>query len=267
MSVVINSSVAGGGGTTVSGISDVPGLEAALDGKLGADQAIVPSALPDNGVGTDDLIIQRASAVYTQTRDSLFVGKGAEVFTWAGKPSASGNTNRVITVLDSGLVGQFWSDGTYWRCLKEVSLLANGNPATTTSGTTETVLATIPLPALALADNGKVVVEFLVTYPNNANNKTVNLRLGGTGINGTSLWEQTATTTVKMSVRCGFMNRNSVSSQVQTALEYGFGFGQAALALRTAVVDTSVATSLFLTGTCANGADLITLQSITATVL
>jgi len=73
MATTTNSDITGVGGVggSVEGIGDVPGLQAALDGKLGADQAITPTVLPDAGALTDVLIVQRGTAVHTQTRAQL----------------------------------------------------------------------------------------------------------------------------------------------------------------------------------------------------
>ena len=188
-------------------------------------------------------------------------------FTWATKPEANavpGGTQIRVTDVPAGGRSLWVSDGTYWRYADQVSLAQSGSVGTTTSGTTETVLAAVTVPAGALADNGLFIVEALVSYTPSANNKTFNLRVGGTGVNGTVLWTQNYTTTTKAVFRCGFQNRNTAAAQVQAYCEYSGGYSGTSGALLTATVDTAVEFTVFLTAVCANGADQITLQRFKA---
>lgn len=191
-------------------------------------------------------------------------GASGAKYSWDSKPSPEDLIG--VPVLIEGVpVGGYsmWvSDGTYWRYVGQVSLLSNGNPGTSTSSTTETVLASVAVPALALANSGKLIVEFMASYTNSVNTKSLRLRVGGTGVNGTVLWNQDVTTTAKMNVRCGFQNRNATGSQVQTAIEFGTGFGATTPALLTAAVDTTAAFNVYLTGQCASGAEAVTLQRV-----
>lgn len=185
-------------------------------------------------------------------------------FTWSSKPDP-GELIGVPVIIDGIPVGgysQWISDGTYWRNTGQVSLLSNGNPGTSTSGTTETVLASVVVPALALANSGKFIAELLGSYNNSASQKILRLRIGGTGINGPEIWRQDVSTTAKITARCGFQNRNSTGSQIQTSAEFSTGYGATTPAVLTAAVDTTAAFSVYLTGQCANGTEAVTLQRI-----
>lgn len=191
-------------------------------------------------------------------------GASGARYTWDSKPAPEALIG--VPVLIEGVpVGGYsmWvSDSTYWRYLGQVSLLSNGNPGTSTSSTTETVLASVAVPALAMADSGKFLCEFVASYNNSANTKSLRLRIGGTGTNGTEIWRQDVTTTAKMNARCGFQNRNATGSQVQTAVEFSTGFGATTPALLTASVDTTAAFTVYLTGACASAAEAITLRRV-----
>lgn len=136
------------------------------------------------------------------------------------------------------------------------TLLDGNNVAASLTGTTaETVLATINLPALL--ENDVLRVESLWSSPGgNANNKTFRLRLGG--IAGTQFMSITNTTQLSMWEIRSIANRNSKSSQIGRATAAGIGASTGAVV--TSAVDTSVSTTLVLTGQLANAADSIVLE-------
>lgn len=197
-----------------------------------------------------------------------YPGSGTPIYVgvWADRPDpATSGAGARILVTDVGGRSWWYSDGTYWRNEGPLTLLTNGSAATTSTGTTETVLATIPVKGLLLANSGKVIVEAIASYTNSANAKSLRLRVGGTGINGTVMWIQDLTTTQKNICRVGFQNRNATGAQVQRGCEFvGSGLGSTNAALLTSTVDTTADFNVYFTGQCANAADLITLQSIDA---
>lgn len=200
---------------------------------------------------------------------SMFVeqfGSVVAIGAWEARPNpAVVGVDARIYITDAVGRGYWYSDGTYWRHESPVQLLSNGNPGTTTTSTTETVLATIPVKGLMMANNGKLMVEAVASYSNSANNKTFRLRIGGTGINGTVLWYQDMTATQKFACRIGFQNRNATNSQVQRGIDYNTGgLGSTNTALITSAVDTTVDFNVYFTCQCANGADSATLQAIDA---
>ena len=190
---------------------------------------------------------------------------------WSGRPAASScAAGSVMINTDLAVSGRcvFVSDGTtYWRYQTEVVLAANANAGTTSSSTTETVLATIAIQPYLLANNGECILELAFLVPNNTNSKTLNVRLGGTGVNGTVMWtnNMNATGIDKFFARVGFANY-ATGNQVQTGVDYAAGLGGTSTTLLTAAVDTTVAQNIYVTGQCSVGTDTITLQRIRASV-
>jgi hypothetical protein len=128
-------------------------------------------------------------------------------------------------------------------------------PSTHTGNTSETTLATIALPALGI--NDRVEVEWLVSYTNNANNKTFRTKLDGTQFQQLNL-----TTQQSYRLQTMFQNRASASSQV--ALAAGIttgGWGGGSAAATTMTVDTSTSKNITITVHLASGTDSATLES------
>lgn len=65
-----------------------------------------------------------------------------------------------------------------------------------TGDTNEFVLATIPIPANALGANGVLRVTTFWTMTSSGNNKTLRIRLGGSGVGGTAIFTSAALTTI-----------------------------------------------------------------------
>jgi hypothetical protein len=130
-----------------------------------------------------------------------------------------------------------------------------------TGSTTENTVATITIPAGAMGANGLVIVEAIWTVPNNANNKTMRTKFGGSNVN-----VQTVTTQQSYTQRVRIRNRNSASSQVcpPSGLSTGEGFSTAANV--TTAINTASATTVTLTAQCAVGTDTITLEEYTVMV-
>jgi len=125
-----------------------------------------------------------------------------------------------------------------------------------TGSTTETVVATFSLPALGA--NDRVSIDFQVTGTGTAGTKNWNIRLGGTGVNGTvvSNYAQTATLPAGR-INLSFVN--VASQSVQSGVNGGNGFGVSSTA-RAGAVDTSVPTTVYLTLNKNTGADVMNLE-------
>lgn len=138
-----------------------------------------------------------------------------------------------------------------------------------TGTTSETVLATISLPANIMGPNGILRVTSLWQVTNSANNKILTWRLGasGNGIAGDIFGQTTQTTVAAMRMQQQVQNRNSVSSQVALSGIGTGGWGTTTAGIATATRDTSVALDLVFTGTLANTGETITLHSYTVEVL
>lgn len=124
--------------------------------------------------------------------------------------------------------------------------------ASHTGNTNETALATITIPAGALALNGILRVTCLFGGTNNGNNKTLRVRLSG--IAGTAFFTNVFTTAVGISSIVHIANRNSASSQVGHAIGISGAFA-------TGAINTAVAQDLVISGQLANGADTISLEA------
>jgi len=126
-----------------------------------------------------------------------------------------------------------------------------------TGNTSETILATITIPAGAMGANGVIRYSSIWTFTNNANAKTINIRLGGIG--GTAISTLALTTGQSARLFTWTANRNSQASQVSWPAGVA-GWGSNGGGLTPSVIDTSVSTTLVFTGTLANSGDTISLE-------
>lgn len=134
-----------------------------------------------------------------------------------------------------------------------------------TTGTTETVLATVTIPANAVGANGVIRITALWTYTNSANSKTVRVRLGG--LSGTSFGSAVATTTADLQLMYMIRARNSTSSQIGFAANAGASFQTTVTSPATGSVNMAVAQDLVFTGTTALSGETITLESYIVEIL
>ncbi len=133
----------------------------------------------------------------------------------------------------------------------------SGSTVALTGTTTETILATLTIPAGWLRTNGSVeLAEALWSMVNNANNKTLRARLGGIG--GFAFWSQTVTTAASARGMGRVQNANATNSQKSYS---GASFGSTTSAILTGAIDTSVAQTIVITGQLANAADSLSLES------
>ena len=140
-----------------------------------------------------------------------------------------------------------------WRNLGSSAVAAS-----ITGTLTETALATITIPAGAMGPNGVIRVQLLWTVTNNANAKTLRIRLGGIG--GTAHMTISGASTVSVTAHRVIANRNSQSSQVSSSAATT-AFGNGAAAVVTGAIDTSASQTLVITAELGNIADTVTLES------
>lgn len=140
--------------------------------------------------------------------------------------------------------------------LQAMPFAQNAVSSSHTGDTTETALATITIPAGTIGANGQVEVIALWSVTNNANSKTLKVKLGATAFTSVS-----TTSTGSFQTYTRIANRNSQASQVAMAFGAGNAFASSGGANTTAAIDTSVDTTLTLTGTLAVGTDTVTLES------
>jgi len=131
--------------------------------------------------------------------------------------------------------------------------------ATALTGTTaETVLATFNIPGKLLGANGEIELEYDATETNNANAKTVTVRLGG--LAGTALLTHNTNTVNGRSGRVTIGLRNSHASQRARGYVATDAAALTSVAGSTGTVDTSADQALVITGTLAVGGDTLTLE-------
>lgn len=268
--------------------ADVAALEAALDLKapLASPALTGTPTAPTAAPGTNttqlattgfvkaaiDAVLNGVSATYdTLAEIATDLGTRAlKATTISGSGLATGggdlSANRTITVTAAS-ASEARALAATDRALTPANLadlgarrtLGNGAVAVSLTGTTtETVLATVSVPAAFLGPNGLLLGTALWSFTNSANMKTLRVRLGGIG--GTVI--DSATPTTQTSQRRGFEvnNRNSQTSQVTCGTGSTGGWGPANAPV-TPAIDTSAAVDVVFTGQLANAGETITLES------
>ncbi len=139
---------------------------------------------------------------------------------------------------------------------KESSVIAQSGAAIVTANSvSEQTLVTIPILANAMGSNGSIQVWTLWSLTNNANVKTLRVKLGST-----NFWAAAGASFASLKGHCQIFNRASLSSQV--AADSGLvGFAGSASAVVTGSIDTSVDQVLTITAQKATGTDTCTLEA------
>ncbi len=147
------------------------------------------------------------------------------------------------------------------RANKAGIVLGQSAAAVSVTGTaTETVLATVTVPAGFLGLNGSIDIITLWSNNNSGNNKTFRGRWNGAG--GNAFLGVVQTTNVAYSDFRRIANRNSASSQIffnRVSVSTG-GWGAGSSASPTDTVNTSSAVDIVLTAQLANTGDTATLE-------
>lgn len=133
-----------------------------------------------------------------------------------------------------------------------------------TGNTSETVLATITVPANAMGANGVLRLEYSVSMTNNANNKTIRVRLGGVG--GAAFKGLVRASTLADRQIVTIQNVNATGSQ-KSWNSGSESLGVTAGAFTTGAIDTTASQTLVITGQLANSADSIAVESYVAELL
>lgn len=132
------------------------------------------------------------------------------------------------------------------------TLAQSGAPVALTGSVAETVLATIAIPANMMGANGSLDVELLVGHTASADLKSIRVKLGGT-----TLYAVGGTTDPSLTAKVRIFNANATNVQKAQAGFYGYGSTGAGIAA--AAIDTTLDTTLTITGQLANAADTVTL--------
>ena len=138
-------------------------------------------------------------------------------------------------------------------------LMAKSGVASSITGTlTETMLATITIPANVVGANGQIKVNAYWTVTSSANVKNIRARLGGIG--GTAVFGNAITTQATVLSNTLIINANSTSSQVSfSEVARGTDGLVNTLASISSSIDMTTSQSLVITGQLTNTGETITL--------
>lgn len=126
---------------------------------------------------------------------------------------------------------------------------------TMTGGTTENTLASVLIPAETLGPLGQILVHTVWSMTNNANLKTMRVKLGSS-----VLASITATTSVSAAMISRIANRGGAASQI--GMPSGSpGTGASGSAILTSTINTDADATLSITGQLAVGTDTLKLES------
>lgn len=142
---------------------------------------------------------------------------------------------------------------------KRVTLGKSAVAVPLTGTTSETLLASVPIPAGCMGLNGALRVYSLWTYGGvSANNRSPRVRMGG--LSGTAFMSLAASAAGVLAEERIIQNRNSASSQIckqfnTTAASVAAG------ALTTGTINTALPTTIGFTGQLVTGTDTLTLEA------
>ena len=177
-------------------------------------------------------------------------------YTWANKPTTA-PIGQIICITDIGENGSLWrGDGAKWVRLTQIRFFDLTSSVSLTGTTSETTLITFTLPAGVIGSNGKVKLYPLFTATNNGNIKTLRIKLNS--LNAYLLQPAAFT---QMSAIVIIRNFNSESSQ-KIASGMTAGLGLATASMTTLSIDTSLETTITVTGQLSNSSDTLTLESL-----
>lgn len=199
------------------------------------------------GIVFDNLSIESTTARYAYN-----LAAGNKVSIRGGNLNLSGATTAMGPNAPFEIVGRVQGfKGGGWQVVGQGAVQVSH-----TGNTSETTLATVTIPAGAMGANGRVRITATWGYTNNANNKTVRIRFGGSQV-----FASANTTTVQQRAQVEVANRNSESSQVGGVGGGSTGFGSSTTALGATTINTAAAVNVTFTGTLADGADSVSIES------
>ena len=145
-----------------------------------------------------------------------------------------------------------------------VILGQSGAGVSLTGTASETVLATVAVPAGYMGLNGVIRIRTLWTFTNNANNKTRRIRFGlsGAGTGGSVILGFASASQASHQHFNQIQNRNATNSQVAaTSGASTGGWAESTSGVNTTTIDTTQACELAITGQLANSSDTMILES------
>ena len=175
-------------------------------------------------------------------------------YTWANKPSVA-PLGQIICITDVGENGSLWrGDGTKWVRLSQILFYDLTVAVALTGTTSETTLLTVNIPNGLIGISGKVKMYPLYSMTNNANNKSLRVKLGGSTAFSAAVSNSSQSSALVIIRNIGSESVQKSSTSVVS------GLGNIGTALTTLAIDTSVATTITVTGQLANSADTMTLE-------
>lgn len=190
-------------------------------------------------------------------------------YTQATMPAASSVPNG-YEVFNTTYKVKMRSDGTKWISLGPIVVYAAAPGDSVTGTTSLTALRSVLIPGGLVGENGKVLVEPVLTYTSNANAKNPSIRIGQTSnVNlSTTLWTHAQSNSSTSVFPYRFQNSGSQAAQIGgTSGATNASVGQSAVAAPpTAAVDTAQDWYLFLAATPASAGDTVGLAALTVTI-
>jgi len=170
-------------------------------------------------------------------------------YTWANKPSVA-PLGQIICVTDIGENGILCrGDGTKWIRMHQVNLYNLATPVVLTGTTSETTMLTVSIPASLMNKRGRASVIALLSLTNNANTKTVKVKVGGA-----TIATVTSTNQNLLGLSTWLLNLNSETSQKNNSAA-------------SFTIDTTIANDLVITCQLANAGDTITLTTVSMEII
>jgi hypothetical protein len=149
--------------------------------------------------------------------------------------------------------------------MSPVVLAQSGTPASVTGTTAETVLATVVIPAKAVATNGRVRLRSYWGCTANTDSKTLRIRIAGaTGIGSGSINSSGIAYTV---IDADFINQGSGNIQYVQLVANNGALSAGGASGGQLAIDMTQAQSLTLTGQLGTSTDTITLLGYSVEVL
>jgi hypothetical protein len=219
--------------------------------------------------GTPKVSLTGASefSVTTQPTSPVAVEGEPKTFAISFAPTSFGTKNAVVTIASDDLDEASYTfaiTGTGNVFTQSYALRQSGTSASVSSGTSETVLATIKVPARSIGVNGTLRVSADWGGTNNANNKWLRVRLGGIG--GAELQQGNLANAAQASSICKIQNRNSASSQIGTATTSKSN-NTIVFWLASGAIDTANDQDIVITAQPTVGGDSITLEAYVVEIL
>ena len=182
--------------------------------------------------------------------------KQIQDYTWANKPIVA-PLGQIICVTDIGENGILCrGNGTKWVRMHNIRYYDLGAAVSLTGTTSETTLASFTVNGGLMGAKGKLKIWPLLSMTNNANSKTLKLKM-----NGNVIYGNTRTNEAHIQFLSVVRNTNSESSQkISSGITAGLGASTAAIMALS--VDTSVDFIISVTGQLSSAGDTLTLDGL-----